>query len=79
MIIVATKQKKKKTTATTKSKMKRKTNKKSSVNYACYAPFQLQPGCGHNMRPCGKPGGCGRPSGGCSGGGPSSPTISGGF
>ena len=70
--------KKKKKTPTTKSKMKKKTSKKLPVNYACYAPFQLQPGCGHNMRPCGKPGGCGRPSGG-SGGGPSSPTISGGF
>ena len=76
MIIVATKKKKKKT-PTTKSKMKKKTSKKLPVNYSCYAPFQLQPGCGHNMRPCGKPGGCGRPSGGS--GGPSSPTISGGF
>lgn len=73
--------KKKKKTPTTKSKMKKKTSKKLPVNYACYAPFQLQPGCGHNMRPscsgkpsCGKPsGGCGRPGGG------SPPTMSGGF
>ena len=68
--------KKKKKTPTTKSKMKKNTSKKLPVNYACYAPFQLQPGCGHNMRPpcSGKPsGGCGRPGGG------SPPTMSGGF
>lgn len=59
--------KKKKKIATTKSKMK--TNKKKSSSIMCYAPFQLQPGCSHNMRPCGRP----------SGGGENSPTISGGF
>jgi hypothetical protein len=60
--------KKKKKKATTKSKMKR-TNKKTS-NIMCYAPFQLQPGCSHNIKPCGKPSG---------GGGGNPPTISGGF
>ena len=39
--------KKKKKTPTTKSKMKKKTSKKLPVNYSCYAPFQLQPGCGN--------------------------------
>ena len=65
-----TKKKKKKTVATTKSKMKRKSSKKTSVNYNCYAPFQLQPGCMHNIRPCDKPTG---------GGGSTPPTMSGGF
>ena len=65
------KKKKKKTVATTKSKMKRKQSKKTLVNYNCYAPFQLQPGCPHNIRPCG------RPTGG--GGGSTPPTMSGGF